>query len=81
MSVLTHVAEDGAILYAIAIENYETGFAGFVYCHARNAGEVFRNLQDGKLLKLPNTRVAWIAPAVGVLATLDEKDNVKELTI
>ena len=78
--VLTHVAENGEILYAIALENYRTGFSGFLYMHAHDCGEVFRNLVDGKQLR-PDTRVAWIAPAVGVLAELDAKDNVKELVI
>lgn len=80
MSVLADVRPDGQILYAIALENYRTKFAGFLYMHARDAGEVFRTLADSKQLR-PDTRVAWIAPAVGVLATLDDRDNVKELRI
>ena len=81
MSVLTHVAEDGRILYAVALENHRTGFAGFVYLHARHVGDVFREIQDGALKLAPDTRVAWIAPAVGVLAELDANDNVKELRV
>ena len=81
MSVLTHVADDGKILYAVALENYRTRFSGFVYMHAANCGEVFRAIADGALKLEKDTRVAWIAPAVGVLATLDDKDNVKELRV
>lgn len=81
MSVLTHVADDGKILYAVALENLRTRFAGFVYLHAHHIGEVFREIQDGALKLEKDTRVAWIAPAVGVLATLDERDNVKELRV
>ena len=79
--VLTHVGKDGSILYAVALENFRSQRTGFLFMHAHHAGEVFRNLQDGKLLKDPHTRVAWIAPAIGVLATLDDHDNVKELVI
>jgi hypothetical protein len=81
MSVLTNIAPDGKVLYAIALENYKTGFSGFIYYHAHNIGEVFRHILDGGLNLRKDTRVAWIAPAVGVLAELDEKDNVKELTV
>jgi hypothetical protein len=80
MSVLTDVRPDGSILFAIALENYHTGQTGFLYMHAKSCAEVVRNLIDGKLLQ-KDTRVAWIAPAVGVLAELDEQDNVKELIV
>lgn len=80
MSVLTDVRPDGKILYAIALENFRTGMTGFMYMHASSCAEVVRNLIDGKQLR-PDTRVAWIAPAVGVLAELDERDNVKELIV
>lgn len=79
-TVLTDVRQDGAVLYAIATECYHTRTAEMIYVHAHNAGEVFRYLQDSKILP-PHTRVAWIAPAVGVLAELDEKDNVTELVV
>ena len=81
MSVHTHIAEDGRVLYAIALENYQTGFAGFVYMHAADCGEVFRRIQMGELALKVGTRVAWVAPSIGVLAELDEKDNVKELHV
>jgi len=81
MSVHAHIDADGKPLYAIALENHRTKFAGFVYMHAQDCGEVFRRIQMGELGLERDTRVAWVAPAIGVLAELDASDNVKELRV
>ncbi len=79
--VLTDVAEDGKVLYAVALENHVTKRAGFEYCHARSQAEVVNQLLQSKSLR-PDTRIVAIAPAVGVRYTVDEKrDEVKDVIV
>jgi hypothetical protein len=77
--VLTDV-RDGKILYAVALENHRTKFAGMVYLHAKDYADAVNQVLESKDLQR-DTRIVAIAPAVGAHAVLDEKDNLKELIV
>jgi len=69
--------DEGKILYAIAIENHRTKFAGMLYMHAKNRAEVVNQLLETKQLKR-DSRVVGIAPAVGVWMT-ETADGKREV--
>jgi len=79
-SVLTDVRPDGKILYCVALENYTTKACGFEYLHAFNRAEVVNLLLQSNSFR-KDTRIAWIAPAIGAHVELDEKDNVKGVIV
>jgi hypothetical protein len=68
--------QDGRVLFAIAYENHRLRTAGHVYIHAMNAGEAMRKVLASNAFQ-KDTRIVAIAPAIGVLAELDERDNLK----
>jgi hypothetical protein len=68
---------EGKILYAIAIENHRTKFAGMLYVHAKDRNEVVNTLLETKQLKR-DSRVVAIAPAVGVWMT-ETADGKREV--
>lgn len=80
MSILTDVKEDGRILYAIALEHMPTGHCAIEYQHAKSREEVVNKLLQSKSLK-KGTRVAWIAPAIGVKYDEPTRGDVKEVFV
>lgn len=80
MSILTDVKPDGQILYCIALENFATGACGFHYMHGHSRGDIVNQILKSKMLK-SGTRVAWIAPAVGVRYDEPAKGEVKEVYV
>ena len=69
--------DEGKILYAIAVENHRTKFAGVIYMHAKNRADVVNQLLETKQLKR-DSRVVGIAPAVGVWMT-ETADGKREV--
>lgn len=80
MSILTDVTKDGKILWCVALENFTTGACGFEYMHAKSRDEVVNKLLTSKSLK-KTTRVAWIAPAIGVKYDEPSRGDVKEVFV
>jgi len=80
VSVLTDVKPDGRILYAIALEHMPTGRCALEYMHAKSRAEVVNKLLQSKSLK-KGTRVAWIAPAIGVKYDEPAKGDVQEVFV
>jgi hypothetical protein len=79
MSILTDVRPDGKVLYCIALENMKTGRCALEYRHAKSRADVVNQLLKMKLV--PGTRVAWIAPAIGVKYDEPAKGEVKEVFV
>jgi len=80
VSILTDVKPDGRILWCIALENFTTGAVGFEYMHGHSRAEIVNKLITSKSLR-KETRVAWIAPAIGVKYDDPVKGDVKEVFV
>ena len=80
MSILTDVKADGRVLYCIALENFATGRCGFQYMHGTSRADIVNQLLKAKSIP-KGTRVAWIAPAVGVKYDEPAKGEVKEVFV
>ncbi len=80
MSILTDVKPDGRILYTVALEHMPTGQCALEYMHAKSREEVVNKLLQSKSLK-KGTRVAWIAPAIGVKYDEPVRGEVKEVFV
>ncbi len=79
-SILTDVKPDGRIMWCIALENFETSACGFEYMHGKTREEIVNKLLVSKSLK-KGTRVAWIAPAIGVKYDEPTRGDVKEVFV
>jgi hypothetical protein len=70
------LSDESKTLYCVAIENFETKFAGFLYMHAKDRADVVNQLLTSKQLR-KDSRVVGIAPAVGVWMT-ETRDGKRE---